>query len=111
MSNLHKIVIVSGGVGGLELATQLEDAMKARIQGKLQPMFKFSNKGSLVSLSHHKAVGELLGQVNIQGFLAKSMYVSLYRLHQAAIHGYTHAGLLTAKDFVTRKTASKIKLH
>lgn len=92
-------------------ASFLVNAMKARIQGKPQPMFKFSDKGSLVSLSHNKAVGELLGQVNVQGFIAKSMYISLYRLHQAAIHGYTHAGLLTAKDFVTRKTGPKIKLH
>ena len=92
-------------------ASFLVDAMKARAQGKPQPMFKFSDKGSLVSLSHHKAVGELLGQVNVQGFLAKTMYVSLYRLHQATIHGYTHAGLLTVKDFVTRKTGPKIKLH
>lgn len=91
-------------------ASFLVDAMKARVQGKSQPTFKFSDKGSLVSLSH-KAVGELPGQVNVQGFIAKSMYISLYRLHQAAIHGYTHAGLLTAKDFVTRKTRPKIKLH
>ncbi len=35
----------------------------------------------------------------------------LYRMHQATIYGYTHAGLLTAKDFVTRKIAPKIKLH
>ena len=111
MSNLHKIVIVGGGVGGLELATQLVDAMKARIQGKPQSMFKFSDKGSLVSLSHNKTVGELLGQMNVQGLIAKSMHVSLYRPHQAAIHDYTHAGLLTAKDFVTRNTAPKIKLH
>ncbi|GAA5181404.1 NAD(P)/FAD-dependent oxidoreductase [Acinetobacter kookii] len=92
-------------------ASFLVDAMKARIQGKPQPMFKFSDKGSLVSLSHNKAVGELLGQVNVQGLLAKSMYISLYRLHQATIHGYVHAGLLTAKDFVTRKMGPKIKLH
>lgn len=92
-------------------ASFLVNAMKARVQGKSQPMFKFSDKGSLVSLSHHKAVGELLGQVNVQGFIAKAMYVSLYRLHQATIHGYTHAGVLTAKDFVTRKIGPKIKLH
>lgn len=92
-------------------ASFLVEAMKARIQGTSQPMFKFSDKGSLVSLSHHKAVGELLGQINVQGFIAKSMYVSLYRLHQATIHGYIHAGLLTVKDFVTRKIAPKIKLH
>ena len=92
-------------------ATFLVDAMKARIQGSQQPMFQFSDKGSLVSLSKNKAVGELLGQVNVQGFIAKSMYVSLYRIHQATIYGYAHAGLLTAKDFVTRKITPKIKLH
>ena len=89
----------------------LVEAMKARITGRSQPMFLFSDKGSLVSLSENKAVGELLGQVNVQGFVAKSMYVSLYRLHQAKIYGFTQAGLLTAKDFVTRKIAPKIKLH
>ncbi len=87
------------------------DCLKARIRGQQLPMFVFSDKGSLVSLSKHKAVGELLGQVNVQGFVAKSMYVSLYRMHQATIYGYAHAGLLTAKDFVTRKIAPKIKLH
>ena len=92
-------------------ASFLVDAMKARINQKPQPMFVFSDKGSLVSLSKNKAVGELLGQVKVQGFVAKSMYVSLYRLHQATIYGYAHAGLLTAKDFVTRKIAPKIKLH
>ena len=92
-------------------AAFLVDAMKARIHGSQQPMFQFSDKGSLVSLSKNKAVGELLGQVNVQGFIAKSMYVSLYRIHQATIYGYAHAGLLTAKDFVTRKITPKIKLH
>ena len=92
-------------------ATFMVDALKARVNGNKQPMFQFSDKGSLVSLSKNKAVGELLGQVNVQGFVAKSMYVSLYRLHQATIYGYAHAGLLTAKDFVTRKIAPRIKLH
>ncbi len=92
-------------------AAFLAEAMKARIYGQQLPMFIFSDKGSLVSLSKHKAVGELLGQVNVQGFVAKSMYVSLYRMHQASIYGYAHAGLLTAKDFVTKKISPKIKLH
>ncbi len=92
-------------------ATFLVEAMKARIRGSQQPMFHFSDKGSLVSLSKNKAVGELLGQVNVQGFVAKSMYVSLYRMHQATIYGFAHAGLLTAKDFVARKIAPKVKLH
>lgn len=92
-------------------ASFLVDTLKAHVKGQSLPMFRFNDKGSLVSLSHNNAVGELLGQVNVQGFVAKSMYVSLYRLHQAAIHGYTQAGFITAKDFITRRIGPKIKLH
>lgn len=92
-------------------ASFLVEAMNARIDGLSQPMFQFSEKGSLVSLSKNKAVGELLGQVNVQGYIAKSMYVSLYRIHQTAIYGYAHTSLITAKDFVTRKISPRIKLH
>lgn len=93
-------------------ASFLVNTMKARIHGDAYlPMFNFSEKGALVSLSENKAVGELLGQVNVHGFVAKSMYVSLYRLHQATILGYTQAGTLTVKDFITRKISPKIKLH
>lgn len=93
-------------------ASFLVNSLRLRANGQTQlPMFVFSDKGSLVSLSENKAVGELLGQVNVQGFVAKSMYVSLYRLHQATILGYTQAGVMTVKDFVTRKISPKIKLH
>ncbi|MGY5393690.1 NAD(P)/FAD-dependent oxidoreductase [Acinetobacter sp. NigerLNRRAM0016] len=89
----------------------LVNAMSARIKNKALPMFKFSDKGSLVSLSHHKAVGELLGQVNVQGWVAKSLYVSLYRMHQTTLHGYTHTAYLMVKDAMNKKIAPKIKLH
>lgn len=92
-------------------ASFLAEAMKHRIAQRPLPMFKFLEKGSLVSLSEHQAVGELFGQVNVQGMLAKSMYVSLYRLHQATIYGYVKAGVLTVKDFMRAKIAPKIKLH
>lgn len=92
-------------------ATFLVDAMAARIASTPQPMFSFNDKGSLVSLSRNQAVGELLGDVSVQGFIAKTMYVSLYRLHQANIHGYTQAGMLTMKDFLTRPVRPKIKLY
>ena len=89
----------------------LVSAMSARIKNKTQPMFKFIDKGSLVSLSHHKAVGELLGQVNVQGWVAKSLYVSLYRMHQATLHGYTRTAYFMVKDAMNKKLAPNIKLH
>ena len=51
--------------------------MAARLNGRSQPMFTFNDKGSLVSLSRHKAVGELLGDVSVQAILRKQC-MSLY---------------------------------
>ena len=63
-------------------------------------------------MSRNQAVGELLGDVSVQGFIAKTMYVSLYRLHQANIHGYTcQEWGTTVKDFLTRRVRPKIKLY
>ena len=92
-------------------ASFLVKTLKKKIQNKPLPMFKFSDKGSLISLSHAQAVGELAANVHVQGAVAKSMYVSLYHLHQANIHGYVHAGILFSKGFLTKKYGPKIKLH
>lgn len=92
-------------------ATFLTQALAARLRGSQLPMFTFTDKGSLVSLSRHKAIGQILGQVKVHGALARSMYASLYRIHQANIHGYTQAGLMMTKDFVTRRVGPKIKLY
>lgn len=92
-------------------ATFLANVLPIRLRGGQLPMFSFTDKGSLVSLSQNKAIGEILGQVKVHGLLARSMYASLYRIHQAHIHGYAQAGLLATKDFVTRKVGPKIKLY
>ena len=92
-------------------ANFLVRALTARIAERPIPMFHFSDKGSLISLSQNKAVGQLLGQINVQGSVAKGLYISLYRLHQANIYGYSQAGALTVRDFVTRRIRPQIKLH
>ena len=92
-------------------AAFLVDAITARLKEKPLPMFKFGDKGSLVSLTQHQAVGELLDGIHVEGLLAKTAYHSLYRLHQANIHGYTVAGLLTMKDFFNKGSSPDLKLH
>lgn len=89
----------------------LVDAILHKIHGKPMPMFKFVDKGSLVSLTQHAAIGQIFGNLHIQGLTAKTMYHSLYRMHQAAIYGYTKASLLTARDWFGKGTAPLIKLH
>lgn len=44
-------------------------------------MFKFVEKGSIVSLGKEQAVGEVLNELNIYGKLARTAYDALYRLH------------------------------
>ena len=92
-------------------AAFLVPALVARVNGKQQPMFKFGDKGSLVSLTQHSAVGELLGNIHVKGFVARTAYHSLYRVHQATIHGYTVAGALTIKDLFGKGSSPTLKLH
>ena len=54
------------------------DAMAARLNGRSQPMFTFNDKGSLVSLSRHKAVGELLGDVSVLRAILRKNNVCLF---------------------------------
>lgn len=89
----------------------LVDAILAKIKAKAQPMFIFNDKGSLVSLSKNSAIGQLMGNVHVEGFFAKTMYQSLYRIHQAEVLGYTRASLLTARDFFGKGSSPLVKLH
>ena len=89
----------------------LAKSMKARLNNQLLPHFKFTDKGSLVSLSEKSTVGNLMGDINVQGILARIMYVSLYRLHQVAIHGFFKTGVLMVKDLLARSSGPRLKLH
>lgn len=89
----------------------LAKSMKARLNNQPLPHFKFTDKGSLVSLSEKSTVGNLMGDINVQGILARIMYVSLYRLHQVAIHGFFKTGVLMVKDLLARSSGPRLKLH
>jgi len=89
----------------------LAKSMKARLNGQPLPAFSFSDKGSLVSLSQTNSVGNLMGKINVQGFVARMMYVSLYRMHQMALHGVFKTVVLMSKDILARTSGPKLKLH
>jgi NADH dehydrogenase len=70
----------------------------------------------LVSLGHYSAVGNLMGgliggNMLIEGLFARFMYMSLYRLHIAALHGYARMMLDTVAHWLRRSTAPRVKLH
>lgn len=86
-----------------------------RLQGKASGTFSYKDHGSLISLSSHTAVGNLMGNLTgnimLEGFLARMFYISLYRLHQVAIYGKWRTGLIIVKDLLERTTRPRLKLH
>jgi NADH dehydrogenase len=57
-------------------------------------------------------MGRLIGgSLLIQGLIARWMYVSLYKLHQIAIHGYLRVALDTLSRIVRHRLEPRVKLH
>lgn len=86
-----------------------------RLQKKPLEAFTYRDYGSLISLSSHTAIGNLMGNLTgnimLEGFLAKMFYISLYRRHQVALHGKWRTALIMIKDLLERTTRPRLKLH
>jgi len=97
-------------------ADYLAGALKRRLQGGEPGNFKYRDYGSLVALSDRNAVGRLmgnlLGSVMIEGFMARLAYKSLRLKHEQHLHGTLAVlGMLIA-NFLTRGTTRpRLKLH
>ncbi len=96
-------------------ASLLAKSLAARLDGKPLPEYRYKDYGSLVSLSSFSAVGNLMGNlmgsVKLEGWLARMFYVSLYRMHQMALYGLVRTGLLMLSDRIGRSTEPRLKLH
>jgi NADH dehydrogenase len=97
-------------------ASFLLRSLSARLDGRPLATFRYRDFGSLVSLGHYSAVGNLMGgliggSMLIEGLFARFMYQSLYRLHIAALHGYARMALDTLAHGLRRSTRPRVKLH
>ncbi len=96
-------------------ASALAKTLRNRLAGKAPVKFTYHDYGSLVSLGRYSTVGNLMGNlmgsVSVGGFIARVVYLSLYKMHQLAIHGLTRMALLTIADGLRKSTHTGIKLH
>jgi NADH dehydrogenase len=96
-------------------ASLLVRSITRALQGKSLPPFAYRDYGSLVSLSEYSAIGTLMGNltgdIRLEGWIARLVYRSLYRQHQRALFGTVRTTLLTIADFLTRQTRPRMKLH
>ncbi|MFI3186824.1 MAG: NAD(P)/FAD-dependent oxidoreductase [Methylococcaceae bacterium] len=96
-------------------ASTLCKSIVNRLQGGSLVNYDYLDYGSLVALGKYTTVGNLMGNlmgsVSIGGFIAKVVYLSLYKMHQVAIHGYFRTAMLTLSNLFRRSAYAKIKMH
>jgi NADH dehydrogenase len=96
-------------------ASTLYKSLSNRLKGKPPVKYAYHDYGSLVSLGQYTTVGNLMGNlmgtVTIGGFIARVVYLSLYKMHQVAIHGYFRTAMLTLSNVFRRSAHATIKLH
>lgn len=100
-------------------ASMLFKTIKHRLNGKPLPNYRYLDYGSLINLSNHATVGNMMGNLMgkaagsfmIEGLLARFMYLSLYKMHQLAIMGLIRVGLISLANMLTQKTRPRMKFH
>ena len=114
-----------GGRGGIvppraqaahQQASHLFEQIKRRLSNKSLRPYRYKDFGSLVSLGKFSTVGNMMGgligkNLMIEGYFAKLMYLSLYKLHELAIHGFIKTSLHTFSRMITKQTNPTVKLH
>src|SRR5581483_165854 len=97
-------------------ASHLAKWLPAAIEGRPIKPWTYRDFGSLVSLGAYSTVGSLMGAISrgslmIEGYFAKLMYLSLYKMHEYALHGFAKVFLDTLARLITRRTEPHVKLH
>ena len=111
----HKGNIPPRAQAAHQQATSVAKSIINQLNGKPPVAFTYYDYGSLVSLGKYTTVGNLMGNlmgtVSVGGFIAKLVYLSLYKMHQIAIHGYFRTAMLTLSNLFRRSAYTKIKMH
>jgi NADH:ubiquinone reductase (H+-translocating) len=97
-------------------ASHLARELPRVIAGKPPRPWQYRDFGSLVSLGHFSTVGNLMGglaggSLMVEGNFARLMYVSLYKMHELALHGVAKVVLETLARMIVRRTEPRVKLH
>ncbi len=86
-----------------------------RLKGDPPLNYTYRDFGSLVALGKYSTVGNLMGglagSMLISGFVARFVYLSLYKMHQAALYGWPRALLITLLHFLRKGIDPQVKLH
>jgi len=99
-----------------QMASLTYTSIARRMANKPIPEYHYHDYGSLVSLGKYSTVGNMMGNLSkgslmVEGFMARMMYLSLYKMHQVALFGLFRVGMLSLSHLFRRSVHPKIKLH
>jgi NADH dehydrogenase len=97
-------------------ASHMVGQIKRRLAGKPLTDYRYRDFGSLVSLGEFSTVGNMMGgliggSLMVEGVFARMMYLSLYKMHELALHGFPKVALDTLARLIVRRTEPHVKLH
>src|SRR6478672_4562445 len=112
----HLVTVPPRAQAAHQQASHMVRQVRRRLQGKPLLPWRYRDFGSLVSLGEFSTVGNLMGTLTggnlwLEGWFARMMYLSLYKLHELALHGFWKTALDTAARLITRRTEPHVKLH
>lgn len=99
-----------------QMASLVANNIQLGDQGKPLKDYIYKDHGSLVNLSKYSTVGSLMGNLTkgsmfIEGRMARFVYISLYRMHQLAIHGWLKGSAVMLAQKISNSVKPKLKLH
>ncbi|PMK03946.1 NADH dehydrogenase, partial [Vibrio sp. 10N.261.55.A7] len=99
-----------------QMSSHVYKNIVAKLSNKPLKPYVYADHGSLVSLSRFSTVGSLMGNLTkgsmmVEGRIARVVYISLYRMHQMALHGALKTGLMMLVGRINRVLRPNLKLH
>ncbi len=99
-----------------QMASHMVRQIDRILAGKPLEPYRYRDFGSLVSLGKYSTVGSLMGflvgrSMFIEGLFARLMYRSLYKMHEAALHGGSSVLWRTIVSTISQRPTPTVKLH
>ena len=99
-----------------QMASHAFKNIVAKMTDRDMKPYIYKDHGSLVSLSNFSTVGSLMGNLTkgsmmVEGRIARIVYISLYRMHQIALHGVFKTTLIMLVGRINRVLRPSLKLH
>jgi len=99
-----------------QMADHMVKTIEGRLRGRAPTPYRYRDFGSLVTLGDYDTMGQIMGFISsekfrVEGWIAKFVYVSLYRQHVWALYGFWRMALDTLARWIRRQTEPRVKLH